>query len=158
VSKGRMRGTMKRPGSIIGEYTLYEIYDILRVALPTSECREKLKELGRPMTEENRVSVQKQLKARFVDESVLITHFVNTVNVRGGLEEFYVTLGTALPIEVAKPEDLENIDTVEAQPLFRCAITRQTMKQIIDLLQAVYDQNTKQLESLRSSQIKEQEE
>jgi hypothetical protein len=110
------------------------------------------------MVEENHVLTQKTLKATFVDDRKLITHFVNIINVRGGVEEFYLTLGTSLPIEVTKPEDLEHIDTIEAQALFRCAVTRKTMKQIIDLLQAVYDQSTKQLELLQSLPTKEHEE
>ena len=109
------------------------------------------------MAEEKRMSVQKTLKTTFADNPNLVSHYVNVVNVRGGIEEFFLTFGTALPIEVATPEDLENIDTVQAQPLFRCVVTRQSMKQILDVLQTVYDQQTKQLESLQLSQEKDRE-
>lgn len=110
------------------------------------------------MPEENSTPMHKLLKPQFVEDPKLTTHFINTLNVRGGVEEFYLTFGTALPIEITKPEDLEQIDSIQVQPTFRCVITRQNMKQMIELLQTVYEQTSKQLDLLQELQGKDQEE
>jgi hypothetical protein len=46
------------------------------------------------MAEEKKLPEPKQLRTVFVGDSELPIHFVNAVNVRAGLEEFYFTLGT----------------------------------------------------------------
>jgi hypothetical protein len=97
------------------------------------------------MAEEQKKPETKQLKARFVQKADIPTIFVNTINVSAGSEEFYITLGTALPIEVTSAEELSKIDTIDATPVFRCAVTRPVMRQIIDLMEAVYDQQSQQI-------------
>lgn len=104
------------------------------------------------MAEEKKAGEQKLLQTRFVEESGLPTFFVNTASVNSSLEEFYLTLGTALPVEVKDIEQLKRIDIVDAQPFFRCAITRSTMRQIIDLLESVYNQQTQQIEAFHHLQ------
>jgi hypothetical protein len=107
------------------------------------------------MTEEKKILGQKLLKTKFVGESELPPLFVNVANVRAGLEEFYLTFGATSPVEVADIDELNRIDSVDAKPFFRCVLTRSTMKQLIDLLESVYNQQTEQIESFR--QLHEQE-
>lgn len=107
------------------------------------------------MSEEKKIVNQKQLETRFINNSELPTHFVNVINVRPGLEEFYFTLGTALPIDIKNIEDLEQINTVDAQPFFRFAVTRTVMKQLIDLMETVYNQHMEQTDALRQLQGQE---
>jgi hypothetical protein len=109
------------------------------------------------MAEENKTLEQKQLRPNFINESGVQTFFVNIVNVRGGLEEFYLTLGTALPIEVKDVKELEHIDTVDVQPLFRCVVTKSVMRQMIDLMENVYNQQEQRLGMLGQSQRDESE-
>lgn len=108
------------------------------------------------MAEERQLPQQRLIKPTFVGDSDLPIHYVNVVNVRAGQEEFYITLGTVVPPEVASIEDLDAI-SLEAHSLFRFAVSRNILKQIIDVLQGVYDNQTKQLEMLRTFQKEAQE-
>ena len=107
------------------------------------------------MPEEKNEPIQKQIKTRFVEESSLSTFFVNVMNVSAGPEEFYLTFGTLPPLEVKDVEDLNRIDTVDAKPLFRCAVTRTVMKQMIDVMEAVYNRQMQQIDALHGPQEQE---
>ena len=91
------------------------------------------------MAEEIRPSVPKMVRANFVDDAHLATHYVNVVNVRSGQEEFFFTLGTAVPVEVTDMKDLDAIDLIDVHTLFRFAVSRSVMKQMIDIMQNTYD-------------------
>jgi hypothetical protein len=105
------------------------------------------------MAEENKI--RKQIKIEFASDVELPVHFVNSVNVRFGAEEFYLTFGTAMPLEVKSVEDLEDIDAIEARPYFRCVVTRSVMRQAIDVMEAVYNQQSQQIDALHQSQEQE---
>jgi hypothetical protein len=107
------------------------------------------------MAEEQKMLEAMQVKTRFVRESDIPTFFVNTMNVKAGLEEFYLTLGTALPLEITNDEELKQVETIDTEPLFRCAVTRSVMRQMIDLMETVYNQQTQQIEVLRRLQEQE---
>lgn len=109
------------------------------------------------MAEERKLPQQKLIKTTFVDDSDLPIHYVNVVNVRAGLEDFFVILGTVMPPDIADINDLEDLDTLNAHPLFRFAVSRNVMKQILGVMQVVYDQQTRQLEMLRAAQEEGQE-
>src|SRR5579883_1955069 len=104
------------------------------------------------MTDEKQVQTPRQVKAVFVGEENLPTHYVNMVNVRAGLEEFFLTLGTVLPLDITDSKDLENIDSINAHPLFRCAVSRSVMKQLIDLMTDLYENQTQQIEQAQAFQ------
>ena len=104
------------------------------------------------MAEEKKTLEQKQFITKFVNDSGLQTIFVNAVNVRAGLEEFFLTLGTTVPLEIQDIEDLKQIDSIDAQPVFRCAVTRSVMRQMIDVMETVYNQQTLQIDASRQSQ------
>ncbi|HLQ30363.1 MAG TPA: hypothetical protein VK140_14110 [Ktedonobacteraceae bacterium] len=108
------------------------------------------------MAEEKKQPVPKQVKTVFVGDENLPTHYVNSVNIRAGLEEFFLTFGTALPLDIVDIKDLENIDSVNAHALFRCAITRSMMKQLIDLMTSLYDNQLEQVEQLQTSQRRDE--
>lgn len=104
------------------------------------------------MTDEKQLPVPRPVKTVFVGEESLPTHYVNMVNVRAGLEEFFLTLGTVLPLDITDSKDLENIDSISAHPLFRCAVSRSVMKQLIDLMTDLYENQTQQIEQVQTSQ------
>jgi hypothetical protein len=106
------------------------------------------------MAEERQLPQQKLVKPTLVGDSELPVHYVNIVNVRGAVEEFFVTLGIAVPPEITDIKDLESIDTVKAQALFRFVMSRQVMKDVIELMQHIYDQQTLQIEMMHSVQEK----
>ena len=99
------------------------------------------------MPEERKRTVPRQVKTVFVGDETLPTHYVNSVNVRVGLEEFFLTFGTALPLDITDIQDLEDIESINAHPLFRCAISRTVMKQVIDLMTTLYENQTEQFNS-----------
>jgi hypothetical protein len=107
------------------------------------------------MPEENKM--QKQVKLEFASDTGLPILYVNTVNVSFALEEFFLTLGAAVPLEVKDIKDLEGIDTIEARPYFRCAVTRSVMRRIIDLMESVYNQQSQQIEILQQLHEREGE-
>lgn len=109
------------------------------------------------MAEEKNKLEQKQVITKFVNDSGLQTVFVNAVNVRAGLEEFFLTFGTTVPLEISNIEELKQIDSIDARPVFRCAVTRSVMKQMIDVMEAIYNQQTLQIDALRQSQKQEGE-
>ncbi|SRR6266487_375357 len=109
------------------------------------------------MAEERKISHPKQVKTIIVGDENLPTHFVNSVNIRSGLEEFFLTFGTAIPLEITDIRDLEAINSVNAHALFRCAISRSMMKQLIDLMTNLYENQSGLVEQLQTFQRKDEE-
>lgn len=109
------------------------------------------------MTDESKLPAVRSVKPVFVGAENLPTHYVNVINVQSGSEEFFLTLGTAVPVDIINSSDLENIDSINAHPLFRCAISRPVMKQLIDLMTNLYENQTEQIEHSRASQGKDEE-
>jgi len=108
------------------------------------------------MAEERKLSDSKQIKTVFVGDESLPTHYVNSVNVRAGLEEFFLTFGTAVPFDISNIKDLEDIDSINAHALFRCAISRSVMKQVIDLMTNLYENQSKQIEQSQAYQERDE--
>jgi hypothetical protein len=109
------------------------------------------------MSEEKKLPRVKQVKTVIVGDENLPTHYVNSVNIRAGFEEFFFTFGTALPLEVSDLKDLENVDSINAHALFRCAMTKPMMKQLIDLMTNLYEGQQGQSEQLQISPRKDEE-
>lgn len=104
------------------------------------------------MTDESKLSTSRSVKPVFIGDENLPTHYVNVVNLRAGLDEFFLTLGTAVPLDITDSKDLENIDNINAHPLFRCAVSRSVMKQLIDLMTNLYENQSMQIERLQTSE------
>ncbi|SRR2546421_469973 len=109
------------------------------------------------MEDERKLLETKQVKAAFAGDENLPTHYVNIVNVRSTPEEFFLTLGTAIPPEITDSKQLEGIENINAHALFRCAVSRSVMKQLIDLMTTLYNNQTKQIELLEAFQRKDEE-
>lgn len=109
------------------------------------------------MAEERKREVPKQIKTVIVGDETLPTHYVNSVNIRSGMEEFFLTLGTAVPLDITDIKDLEDIDSINAHAVFRCVISRTVMKQVIDLMTALYENQSRQIELFQASQGKDEE-
>jgi hypothetical protein len=106
---------------------------------------------------ERRLPQPKSVTPVFVEGEALPVHYVNAVKIRSGAVEFFFTLGTALPPEITDFKDLESLDTIEAYPLFRFAMPREVMKNVIELMQRLYDEQTRQLELMQTVQEKGRE-
>lgn len=108
------------------------------------------------MSEDTKTPTGKPLKTIFVDDEKLPTHYVNSLNVRFSAEDFFLTFGTAIPLDISDIKDLEEVDSVNAHALFRCAMSRSTMKQVIDLLTKLYENQSSQIEQLQAAQKKDE--
>jgi hypothetical protein len=109
------------------------------------------------MADDRKLPDPKIVKPIFAGDENLPTHYVNVVNIRTGQEEFFLTLGTAIPLDITDSKELEAIDSINAHPLFRCAISRSVMKQVIDLMTTLYKNQTEQIKLLQASQGKDEE-
>lgn len=109
------------------------------------------------MAEERKRKVPKQVKTVFVGDETLPTHYVNSVNIRSDLEAFFLTFGTAVPLDITDIKDLEDIDSINAHALFRCVISRTVMKQVIDMMTTLYENQTGQIELFQTFQGKDEE-
>lgn len=103
------------------------------------------------MPEEKKNPQSRQVKTIIVGDENLPTYYVNSVNIRAGLEEFFFTFGTAIPLEIADIKDIENIDSINAHAVFRCAMSKSMMKQVIDLMTNLYESQLGQSEQLQAS-------
>ena len=109
------------------------------------------------MPEEKKPPLPRQVKTIIVGDENLPTHYVNSVNIRAGFEEFFFTFGTAIPLEIADIKDIENIDSINAHAVFRCAMSKSMMKQVIDLMTSLYEGQLGQSEQFQSSLGKDEE-
>lgn len=107
----------------------------------------KWRKVQSPMEEEKKTPARKKNKAFFTGEEDLPTHYVNMVNIRTNLEDFFLTLGTVIPTNIV--DDPEELDNLKVHPLFRCAIPRSVAKDIIRLMTECYENQTIQIEELR---------
>jgi hypothetical protein len=85
----------------------------------------------------------KNIRVVFPDVSQMPVLHVNAMNLRFSTDEFFFTIGTAVPPEFEHAEDAKDFEQVTAQPLFRFAASRETMKQFIDLMIRQYNEQEK---------------
>lgn len=64
---------------------------------------------------------------------------VNVLNIREGVDEFFLTFGVVMPPEFKTAAEAQEAvaegKQLEAQPLFRCAVSPEVMKSFITLMQ-----------------------
>ncbi len=104
------------------------------------------------MADESMGVQARYVKTEFHGDESLPTHYVNSVNIRSTPEEFFLTLGTVIPLDIVDIKQLEDIESISAHPLFRCAVSRSVMRQLIDLMSTIYDNQTRQIEMFQASQ------
>lgn len=108
------------------------------------------------MSDENLVK-SKTVKVAMHADDTLPTPYVNAIHAQVGPDDCFLTFGIAQPLNIQVDTDLSMIDSIEARALFRCVISRSTMKQMIDLLTAQYDMQTQQSETFQALQRKEED-
>lgn len=88
------------------------------------------------------------MSVKFVKyEMTLPLNFVNAAKVDIASDVFFVTFGTSLPQEIHTMDDLQHMEFNDVQPTFRCAMTRETMGQVLTMLQDAYDIQAQRYES-----------
>ncbi len=73
---------------------------------------------------------------------------MNALSIRIGSDEFFFTLGVVTPPDQAEMAAVTEAGYVVAQPVFRFAITRDTMEKFLALMAGQYDQQTKVIKRL----------
>ena len=72
------------------------------------------------------------------------------MNLRSGSDEFHFTLGVVSPPDQTEIAAVTEAGHVMAQPVFRFAISRDTMEQFLTLMADQFDQQTLLLQRLHS--------
>jgi hypothetical protein len=96
---------------------------------------------------------------KFADASNLPIHHVNALGLRAGSDEFFLILGSVIPPDQAEIAAATEAGHLVAQPVFRFAISRDTMEKFLALMAGQYDQQTtliKQLHQLGEETSKEE--
>jgi hypothetical protein len=92
-----------------------------------------------------------QLNVVMADDTHLPLIHVNVLSARGGgLDEFYCVLGIAVPPAIEDLPATQNVGHIVAQPVFRFAISRETMAKFLASMTQAYDQQTAIIQQLRS--------
>jgi hypothetical protein len=83
------------------------------------------------------------LNIRFTDASNLPILHVNALGINSSSDEFFFTLGVVMPPDQTQAAALKEAGYIVAQPIFRCAITRDTMEKFLALMASQYDEQTR---------------
>jgi aromatic ring-opening dioxygenase LigB subunit len=101
------------------------------------------------MEEERKKPTRKKIQAFLTGEEDLPTYYVNMVNVRTSLEDFFLTFGTVVPTHYV--EDPEELDNLKVRPLFRCAMSRSVAQDLIKILTNCYEHQTTLIEEMQDA-------
>jgi hypothetical protein len=90
---------------------------------------------------------------------------VNVLSVRAGVDEIFLTFGAVIPPEFKTPAEVQQAAAegmpLEAQTLFRCAVSPEAMKNFVALMQAQLQAQSAAAERLakqrRDAQAEQQE-
>ncbi len=119
-----------------------------------------------PMTmQEERLTNSEPVPVTFniktADASHLPIYHVNVLELRSGIDEFFFTLGIIVPPDQEEGIAATEVGHLVAQPVFRFALSRDTMEKFLALMASQYDQQTalrKRLQQLSEETSKEKEE
>lgn len=84
----------------------------------------------------------------FADASNLPIHHVNALVVRTGSDEFFLTLGVVVPPDQSEMTEIVQAGHLEAQPVFRFALSRDTMEKFLAVMAGQYDEQTSSIRRL----------
>lgn len=99
------------------------------------------------------------LNVTIADASNLPIQHVNALVLRAGIDEFFFTLGVVMPPDQTEVLTATETGHLVAQPVFRFAISRDTMAKFLAVMAGQYDQQTALLDQLShlSKDVKEEE-
>lgn len=84
----------------------------------------------------------------FADASNLPIHHVNALVVRTGSDEFFLTLGVVVPPDQSEMIGIVEAGHLEAQPVFRFALSRDTMEKFLAVMAGQYDEQSSSIRRL----------
>ena len=93
------------------------------------------------------------------DASNLPVQHVNALAIRSSSDEFFVTLGIVIPPDQSEVETAVNTGHLVADPVFRFAISRDTMAKFLGIMAVQYDQQTMLINQMQhpNKQINQEE-
>lgn len=98
--------------------------------------------------QESRV-IPTSLKIMFTDASNLPIQHVNAMGIHSGSDEFFFTLGVVVPPDQEEAEAIQKAGHVIAQPVYRFAVSRDSMESFLALMAGQYDQQTTFIKELQ---------
>lgn len=87
------------------------------------------------------------------DASNLPINHVNALVIRSGVDEFFLTLGVVMPPDQTEVAAAAENGHLVAQPVFRFAISRDTMAKFLAVMAGQYDEQTKLIRHLQGFSI-----
>lgn len=105
----------------------------------------------------DRVPPSKSFNVLMGDASDLPIPHVNVLDVRFSPDEFFLTFGIVVPPVLATEEEADALDVLTAQPVFRCAISRQIMQRFITIMSQQLDNQTVMLRDVINRAMAEEE-
>src|SRR5579863_7501267 len=90
------------------------------------------------------------LEVKFADDSNMTLHHVNVASIRIARDEFFLTLGVIMPPYPQEIVTAQQVGYLEAQPVFRFAMSRETMEKFLSLAAGQYDQQTRLTDQLNN--------
>jgi hypothetical protein len=85
------------------------------------------------------------------DDSNFPIQHVNAMSIHTGSDEFFFTLGVVVPPDKEQAEAAIEAGRLVAEPIFRFAISRNSMEKFLALMAGQYDQQTKLIELINRS-------
>lgn len=103
------------------------------------------------MSQPESESMPVTLNIRFADAPNLPIFHVNALGINSSSDEFFFTLGVVTPPDQTQAAALRETGYIVAQPVLRCAISRDTMEKFLTLMAGQYDEQTRGRERLKRS-------
>jgi hypothetical protein len=106
-------------------------------------------------------AVPTPINVKFSDASTLPIQHVNTMGVHSSSDEFFLTLGVVVPPDQEEAAKVLENGYIVAQPVYRFAVSRDTMAKFIEIMEGQYKQQTiliKELQKQRTETERRNEE
>ncbi len=101
------------------------------------------------MSEQEPHDLPTSVNIRFADASNLPIQHVNAMAIHNGTDEFFFTLGVVVPPEQEEMKAAIEAGYIVAQPVYRFAISRDSMEKFLALMAGQYDQQTAIMKELQ---------
>lgn len=101
------------------------------------------------MSQQEPKAMPMPLNVKFADASNLPIPHVNAMTIRSSSDEFFFTLGVVEPPDQEDLPAIQEAGYVTAQPVYRFAVSRDSMEKFLALMASQYDQHTAIVNELR---------
>ncbi len=105
------------------------------------------------MSEQESRFIPTAVNVKFSDPSHLSIQHVNAMAVNAGSDEFFIMLGVVVPPDQEEMKATKETGYVVAQPVYRFAMSRDSMEKFLSLLAGQYDQQTSVMKELQRQRV-----